>query len=68
MNKSLLKIEMIRSGYTAETLSKALCMNRSTFSRKINGRAQFTQSEIAKIISILHIDNPSPIFFAEEVS
>ncbi len=68
MDKVLLEIEMKRNGYTASQLAKAIGIDRSTFSKKINGVSEFKQSEMEAIIRVLKIDNPTPIFFAKKVS
>ncbi len=68
MNKVLLEIEMKRNGFTAGQLAKAIGIDRSTFSKKINGVSEFKQSEIEAIIRLLKIENPTPIFFTEKVS
>lgn len=68
MNKALLEYEMKRNGITALQLSELLGIDRSTFSKKCNGRSEFKQSEIRNIIRLLNITDPSPIFFAEQVS
>ena len=68
MNKALLEYEMKRRGITAVQMSERLGIDRSTFSKKLNGQSEFKQSEIQNIISYLGITDPTPIFFAEEVS
>lgn len=68
MNKALLEYEMKRKGITAYKLSEVIGIDRSTFSKKCNGQSEFKQSEIQKIIDFLGIDNPTDIFFANEVS
>ena len=49
MNKTALRIKMIENGDTGITLSKALGISETTLSAKINGKAEFTRSEIVKI-------------------
>lgn len=49
MNKSELKSRMIINGDTGQILSKVLEISETTLSAKLNGKAEFTQSEIAKI-------------------
>lgn len=49
MNKTALRIKMIANNDTGITLSKALDMSETTLSAKINGKAEFTRSEMAKI-------------------
>ena len=68
MNKALLEYEMKRRGITALQMSEHLGIDRSTFSKKCNGQSEFKQSEIQSIIQFLNISDPTPIFFAEEVS
>lgn len=65
MNKALLDYEMKRRGITAYMLSKALGISRSTFSKKCNGKSEFKQSEIQKMIDYLGIENPTSVFFAD---
>ena len=68
MDKARLEYEMKRNGITAAQMSEHLGIDRSTFSKKMNGQSEFKLSEIQMIISLLHIDDPGPIFFAGEVS
>ena len=68
MNKALLEYEMKRRGITAIQMSEHLGIDRSTFSKKCNGKSEFKQSEIQSIIQFLGITDPTPIFFAEQVS
>lgn len=68
MNKALLEYEMKRKGVTALELSAFLGIDRSTFSKKCNGRSEFKQLEIQKIIERLKLDDPTPIFFDGKVS
>lgn len=49
MNKTALKIKMIENNDTGITLSKALGMSETTLSAKINGKSEFTRSDIMKI-------------------
>lgn len=49
MNKTELRAKMIINNDTGIILSKALNISETTLSAKINGKAEFTRSEIAKI-------------------
>lgn len=49
MNSNMLRAEMVLYGDTGQTLSKVLGIAHNTFSNKLNGRADFTQSEIRLI-------------------
>ena len=68
MNKALLEYAMKCKGITAYKMSEYLSIDRSTFSKKCNGQSEFKQSEIQKIIELLEIADPTPIFFADQVS
>ena len=68
MNKALLEYEMKRNGVTALQMSEHLGIDRSTFSKKINGLSEFKLSEIQSIIALLHITDPNPVFFDDKVS
>ena len=68
MNVALLEYEMKRRGVTAIQMSEHLGIDRSTFSKKCNGRSEFKQSEIMAIIKYLDIADPTPIFFDPQVS
>lgn len=50
MNKNELRAEMARYGDSNQTLAKALNRSKTSFSEKLNGHADFTQSEIAFIM------------------
>lgn len=68
MDRYKLEYEIKSKGVTIEKLCKDLNISRSAFYRKCNGKSEFTQSEIQKIIDYLHIDSPMGIFFADKVS
>lgn len=68
MNKELLRYEYRRRGLTAADVADRIGMHRYTFYKKCNGQREFTVSEIKSILSLLCIEDPVPIFFADEVS
>lgn len=68
MNKALLRYEMERKRVTTGDMLKFLHISRSAFWRKCNGISEFRQSEIKKIIEMLQIDDPTSVFFSDEVS
>lgn len=70
MNRNELRAHMARHGDTNETMAKALNMSVVSFSVKINGRQDFTQSEIQGIIDRYKLEAPEviTIFFTPEVS
>lgn len=68
-NVNLLKSTMARAGDLAfvDCLTKILNISRSTASRKLNGKADFNQSEISKIADRYHLtaDEIKKIFVGE---
>ncbi len=65
LNGALLEYEMKRKKISATEMARMLGIGRSTFWKKSHGHTEFRQSEIDKIIKILDIQNPIPIFFAD---
>lgn len=47
-----------------QDMAKALGICKATFSLKINGRREFTRSEIQTMMLLLNITDPVPYFFA----
>jgi transcriptional regulator with XRE-family HTH domain len=63
----LLRGKMAEKSVTQEKLAKALGVSLKTLSIKMNTRPEtFSQLEIEGIIKFLEIENPVPIFFAQE--
>lgn len=65
MNGALLVYEMKRQKVSMSEMAEMLGMGRSTFWKKCHGYSEFKQSEIDKIIKLLDIRDPIPIFFAD---
>lgn len=70
MNIKELKIQMLRKDKTYEQLYTALGISRSAWFRKIGGKSQFTQGEIAWLRLELELDDEQTgiIFFNKQVS
>lgn len=70
MNKTELKVHMLRKDKTAEQLCTALGISRSAWFRKTNGISQFTQGEISALRYELELDDhdTAKIFFDLNVS
>ena len=70
MDKALFRAFMVRYGDTQRTLAEALGISLSCLNAKINGKADFRQTEIAflKERYKMNSDNISDIFFAKKVS
>lgn len=67
-NRRLLESQMVLKGMNVNKLSEALGINASTFYRKLKNDGDFNRSEINTIIKLLDIEDPEPIFFAEELA
>lgn len=63
-NKTLFKSELVLKQITATQLAKILNVNKSTVSKKINGKSEFTHSEIQTIGKLIGNDKLMQIFFA----
>ena len=68
MDRYLLEMEIKRRGFTMERLSQAIGISKSAFSKKINGKSEFTLGEIQRIVDVLGLESPIPVFFAGKVS
>lgn len=68
MNKNLLYYEMHEKGITVAELCEYLGISRSSFYRKCNGKAEFSLTEVRKIVEYVKPRNASAIFFIPEVS
>lgn len=64
MNTALLEYKMKENGKSIADMCEMLGISRSAFYRKCNGKSEFTQSEIHKIVVYLKLDSPVEIFFA----
>lgn len=56
MNRNLLRAKMLESGVDVKTICEVCGISYPSFYRKLNGRSEFTQNEIGKIIELLHLD------------
>ena len=65
MNKALLEYKMAEAGKSISDMCEMLGISRSAFYRKCNGKSEFTQSEIQKIVDYLALESPMAIFFAQ---
>lgn len=63
MNKALLEYKMKEAGKSISDMCETLGISRSAFYRKCNGKSEFTQSEIQKMVDFLNLDSPMGIFF-----
>lgn len=68
MDKARLEYEMHRRGVNIKEMCEIIGISRSAFYRKCNGKSEFTQSEIQRIVDHLNLETPVGIFFADVVS
>ena len=68
MDKELFDKAVDASGLSINEICEQLGVSRSAFFRKRKGESEFTWSEIEKLINILGLKSPVPVFFKEKVS
>lgn len=62
-DENRLKAAMAMKGITGKELAQMLEIDESTFYRKMK-TGNFSRAQINKMINILEIEDPKPIFFA----
>ena len=62
-----LKSVLVLNQTTGEQVAKELGMSSKTFYLRMK-KGVFGSDEIEKMIDLLHIEDPMPIFFAKEVT
>lgn len=67
-NANLLKAELLIKGISTDELAKILGINKSTLSKRINGKSEWTLSELKKVGEILGVEKLNQIFFNLKVS
>ncbi len=68
MDKYLLEYEIKSKGLSIKEYCDYIGIDKTTYYRKVNGKSEFTQSEIQKSIDLLDLGDPTPIFFVKKVS
>ena len=68
-NCNLLKEKIVNSGISITFLADKCNISREYFYKKLNGEAEFKQSEIVAIQDVLHLSQSerNSIFFAKKV-
>ncbi|WZL82649.1 helix-turn-helix transcriptional regulator [Vallitaleaceae bacterium 9-2] len=67
MDSNKLKGRMKEKGHTQATLSKKMGITEQSLNAKLNGKRDFTLSELIRLIDILNIENPNEYFFEKSV-
>ena len=70
MNTNELKAEIVRHAETSSILAEVLGVTKATLSNKLNGKVEFTQSEIGAIKEHYNLsaERVAEIFFALDMS
>lgn len=63
LNVPEFKAAMVRKGYTQKALAKILDISEKTFYDRMKNK-RFGSDEIEKLIKVLEISDPMPIFFS----
>lgn len=64
-NANEFKAQLARKGYTQQKLAEEIGISAKTMSLKVK-TGKFGTDEVQKIMKILDIKDPSPIFFVSE--
>ncbi len=70
MNSNLLKAQIVLKDKKVPNIAIDLGISKTSLYRKLNGKSEFTRSEIVRLINILDIEknNAIEIFFDDIVS
>lgn len=67
LNVPEFRAAMVRKGHTQKSLAKILGMSEKTFYERMKNKV-FGSDEIEKLIEVLEISDPMPIFFSNVVT
>ena len=67
-HKRLFKAQVVLKGKTLREVAKILKIDEATLYRKMNGDSDFYRNEIQTLCRFLEIENPTEIFFADEIA
>lgn len=67
LDKRKFRAKLIENGYTYASMAKEIGISERTFTNRIK-KSWFGSDEIEKMISLLKIENPKEIFFANSVT
>ena len=62
MRNNLLRAKMTECGYSQGQVASLIGMHGHTLSRKVNGKSEFTLSEVRNLCRVLHITDPARVF------
>lgn len=67
LNVNEFKAAMVRKGFTQKDVAERLDISTRTLSSRLQ-KGVFGSDEIEKLVAILEINDPMPIFFASKVT
>lgn len=67
VNTNALKAEWVKKGLNQSQVAKSIGISSRTMSHRMKERV-FGTDEVERLIVLLDIDNPLPIFFADTVT
>lgn len=69
-NKDKFRAKMVEKGITIADVANVIGINETTLYRKMNGKSDFSRSEIQILKSLLNmsLDDAESIFFAQELA
>jgi transcriptional regulator with XRE-family HTH domain len=59
---------MVLKGITGKELASRIGISETTLYRKMSDDGDFSRTEIKKMMTVLDINDPVPIFFTEELA
>ena len=62
------RAQLVLADVSMKELAAKLGINEATLYRKVKQDGAFTRDEINRMIIILHISNPTEIFFADKLA
>ena len=66
-NTRLLKAKMVEKGFTQGDIAERIGLSPTSVNRKINGKMDFTATEIYRLCDLLSINDKNAVFFANDV-
>ena len=67
-DRKRLQAQMVLKGITGKELATKIGISETTLYRKMSDDGDFSRTEIKKIMTVLDIADPVPIFFTEELA
>lgn len=66
MNANLIRAKMAEKGVTQGETAQAITISVNSLSRKMNGKREFTLSEVIRLCEFLEIENPASVFLPQK--